>query len=76
MRHLYRITKLPDVGDILDSVEALPVFDAGHGPGRRHGHGRVTTDYSHAESQEIRWCSVRSVEILPVILAKPRVKPV
>ena len=27
-------------------------------------------------SQKIRWCSVRSVEILPVILAKPGVKTV
>jgi hypothetical protein len=30
----FRISKGSDVGDILDSVEALPAFARDHGPGR------------------------------------------
>ena len=34
MTHVYRISKGPHVGDILDSVEALQSFARDHGPGR------------------------------------------
>jgi len=34
MTPVYRISKGPGVGDILDSVEALPAFARAHGPGR------------------------------------------
>jgi hypothetical protein len=34
MTRCFRISKGPDVGDILDSVEALRVFARDHGPGR------------------------------------------
>ncbi len=34
MTHIYRISKGPDVGDILDSVEAIQAFARDHGPGR------------------------------------------
>jgi hypothetical protein len=32
--HIYRISKRPHVGGILDSVESLETFARGHGPGR------------------------------------------
>jgi hypothetical protein len=32
--HIYCITKSPEVGDIIDSVEALKSFAREHGPGR------------------------------------------
>ena len=32
--HIYRTTKSPEVGDIVDSVEALESFAREHGPGR------------------------------------------
>ena len=31
---VFRISKGPDVGDILDSIEALPEFAREHGPGQ------------------------------------------
>jgi hypothetical protein len=34
MTHDFRISNAPDVGDILDSVEALTAFARDHGPGR------------------------------------------
>ncbi len=34
MTHVYRISKGPDVGDILDSIESLEAFARNHGPGR------------------------------------------
>jgi hypothetical protein len=34
MSGVFRISKGQDVGDILDSVEALPAFARDHGPGR------------------------------------------
>jgi hypothetical protein len=34
MTLIYRISKGPDVGDVLDSVESLPEFARGHGTGR------------------------------------------
>jgi hypothetical protein len=34
MPHIYRINKSPEVGDIVDSVEALKSFVREHGPGR------------------------------------------
>jgi hypothetical protein len=34
MTHVCRISKGADVGDLLDSVEALPGFAREHGPGR------------------------------------------
>jgi hypothetical protein len=36
MTHVYRISKGPDVGDILDSIESLELFARDHGPGRYH----------------------------------------
>jgi hypothetical protein len=36
MTHVYRISKGPDVGDILDSSESLELFARDHGPGRYH----------------------------------------
>jgi hypothetical protein len=34
MPHIYRITKGPEVGDIINSVEALKSFAREYGPGR------------------------------------------
>jgi hypothetical protein len=34
MPHIYRITKSPEVGDLVDSVDALKSFARDHGPGR------------------------------------------
>jgi len=34
MPHIYRITKSPKVGEIVDSVDALESFARDHGPGR------------------------------------------
>jgi hypothetical protein len=34
MPHIYRITRSPEVGDIVDSVDALASFAKEHGPGR------------------------------------------
>jgi len=34
MTHVYRISKGPDLGDIHDSIEALPAFARDHDPGR------------------------------------------
>jgi hypothetical protein len=34
MSHIYRITKSPDVCDLVDSTEALEAFAREHGPGR------------------------------------------
>jgi hypothetical protein len=34
MPHTYRITKSPEVGDIVDSVDALKLFAREHGQGR------------------------------------------
>jgi len=34
MSRCFRISKGPDDGDILDSIEALPAFAKEHGPGR------------------------------------------
>jgi hypothetical protein len=34
MTHVYRISKGPDVGDVLDSVEALEAFARSYGKGR------------------------------------------
>jgi hypothetical protein len=36
MTHVYRISKGPNVGDILDSIESLEAFARDHGPGRYH----------------------------------------
>ena len=32
MPHVYRISKSPDVGDLLNSIEALEAFARDHGP--------------------------------------------
>jgi hypothetical protein len=32
----FRISKGPDVGDIVDSIEAIEAFVRDHGPGRYH----------------------------------------
>jgi hypothetical protein len=34
MPHTYRITKSPEVGDLVDSVDSLNSFAREHGPGR------------------------------------------
>jgi len=34
MPHIHRITKSPEVGEIVDSIEALTSFAREHGPGR------------------------------------------
>jgi hypothetical protein len=34
MSRIYRISKGPDVHDILDSIESLEAFARNHGPGR------------------------------------------
>jgi hypothetical protein len=34
MPHIYRITKSPEVGDVVDSVDALKSFAREHGSGR------------------------------------------
>ena len=34
MPHVYRITKSPEVGDIVDSIDALKSFAKEHGQGR------------------------------------------
>jgi hypothetical protein len=34
MNHIYRVSKGPEVGDILDSIESLEAFARDHGPGR------------------------------------------
>jgi hypothetical protein len=34
MPHIFRITKNPEVGDIVDSVDALASFARENGPGR------------------------------------------
>jgi hypothetical protein len=34
MTHVYRISKGPDIGDILDSIESLETFARDDGPGR------------------------------------------
>jgi hypothetical protein len=34
MTHVFRISKGPDVGDLLDSVESLEAFPRDHGSGR------------------------------------------
>jgi hypothetical protein len=34
MTDVYRISKGPDVGNILDSIESLEAFARDHGPGR------------------------------------------
>ena len=34
MPHIHRISKGPNVGDILDSIESLEAFARNHGPGR------------------------------------------
>ncbi|MGO9468101.1 MAG: hypothetical protein ACLQVF_28545 [Isosphaeraceae bacterium] len=34
MPHIYRITKSPAVGDVVDSVDALEAFAREHAPGR------------------------------------------
>jgi len=34
MTHVYRITKSPDFGDLVHTVEALEAFARDHGPGR------------------------------------------
>jgi hypothetical protein len=34
MPHIYRITKSPDLGDIVHSFDALKAFVRDHGPGR------------------------------------------
>jgi hypothetical protein len=34
MTHIYRISKGPDIGDILDSIESLEAFARNHRPGR------------------------------------------
>jgi hypothetical protein len=34
MPHVYSISKGPDVGDMLDSIELLWAFARDHGPGR------------------------------------------
>ncbi len=34
MPHIYSIAKSPEVGDIVDSVDALQSFAREHGPGR------------------------------------------
>jgi hypothetical protein len=34
MTHVYRISKGPDDGEVLDSIEFLEVFARSHGPGR------------------------------------------
>jgi hypothetical protein len=34
MTHVHRITKSPDVGEVVDSVEELKLFARENGPGR------------------------------------------
>jgi hypothetical protein len=34
MPHIYRVTKSPEIGDIVDSVDALESFARERGPGR------------------------------------------
>jgi len=34
MTHIYHITKSPNVGDLVDSVDALEAFARDYGPGR------------------------------------------
>lgn len=34
MTNVYRISKGPDVGDVLDSIEFVEAFASDHGPGR------------------------------------------
>ncbi len=36
MTSAYRITKSPQLGDVVDSTEALEAFARAHGPGRYH----------------------------------------
>jgi hypothetical protein len=36
MTTVYRITESPQVGDVVDSTEALEAFARAHGPGRYH----------------------------------------
>ena len=36
MTHIYRISKGPGIGDILDSIESLETLAPDHGPGRYH----------------------------------------
>jgi hypothetical protein len=36
MTYVYCISKGPDVGDVLDSIESLEAFAHKHGPGRYH----------------------------------------
>jgi hypothetical protein len=36
MTHVYRISNSPDIGDIVDTVEAIEAFARDHGPGRYH----------------------------------------
>jgi hypothetical protein len=36
MTTVYRITKSPQVGEVVDSTEALEAFAREHGPGRYH----------------------------------------
>jgi hypothetical protein len=68
MTHVYRISKGPDVGDILDSIESLELFARDHGPGRYHVNDHSLDAFPGTKVSARSWGKVIHHKVRHVVL--------
>jgi hypothetical protein len=58
MHHVYRVTKSPEVGDLVDSIPAAETFARENGPGRYHVDEHATDRLHGSKSTARAWGTV------------------
>jgi hypothetical protein len=58
MSHVYRVSKSPDVGEVVDSIPAVEAFAREHGPGRYHVDEHASDPFPGSKTTARAWGDV------------------